>query len=134
MTLWLPFNFHSSHAGIIVFALVYGFVSGAFVSLLMPCAAKSGSLDKLGQRFGTFQFVIAVRSDIGFAIDISCLETDLSRSTLTGLPIMGAILERQRGTNYEGLQIFSGLSCLLGSGLLAASTYFLSQRHESWKV
>jgi MFS family permease len=61
LALWLPFNYHASHAGIIVFALIYGFVSGAFVCLLMPCVAKSGSLDTLGQRFGTFQTIIAAR-------------------------------------------------------------------------
>jgi hypothetical protein len=59
LALWLPFNYHPSHAGIIVFALVYGFVSGSFVSLLMPCVAKTGSLETLGQRFETFQIVIA---------------------------------------------------------------------------
>lgn len=62
LALWLPFNYYPSHAGLIVFALLYGFVSGAFVSLLMPCAAKSGTLETLGQRFGTFQAVISVRS------------------------------------------------------------------------
>jgi hypothetical protein len=61
LCLWLPFNYHPSHAGIIVFALVYGFVSGAVVSLVMPCVAKTGSLDTLGQRFGTFQIVISIR-------------------------------------------------------------------------
>ena len=61
LALWLPFNYYPSHAGLIVFALLYGFVSGAFVSLLMPCAAKSGTLETLGQRFGTFQAVISVR-------------------------------------------------------------------------
>lgn len=61
LALWLPFNYHPSHTGIIVFALVYGFVSGAFVSLLVPCAAKAGSLETLGQRFGTFQIVISLR-------------------------------------------------------------------------
>lgn len=60
VALWLPFNYHPSQAGIIVFALVYGFVSGAFVSLLLPCAAKLGSLETLGQRFGTFQPVIGL--------------------------------------------------------------------------
>jgi hypothetical protein len=59
IALWLPFNYHHSHAGVIVFALVYGFVSGAFVSLMMPCAAKTGSLETLGQRFGTYQMAIA---------------------------------------------------------------------------
>lgn len=60
LCLWLPFDNHHSLAGLIVFALVYGFVSGAYVSLLMPCAAKSGSLETLGQRFGTFQTVISL--------------------------------------------------------------------------
>jgi hypothetical protein len=61
LCLWLPFNYHSSHAGTIVFGLVYGFVSGAVVSLLLPCIAKFGELETLGQRFGTFQMVISVR-------------------------------------------------------------------------
>jgi predicted membrane-bound spermidine synthase len=60
LCLWLPFSYHHSHVGIIIFALVYGFVSGAWVSLLMPCVAKAGTLETLGQRFGTFQMVIAV--------------------------------------------------------------------------
>ncbi|CAJ2511204.1 Uu.00g068290.m01.CDS01 [Anthostomella pinea] len=115
LALWLPFNYHPSHAGIIVFALVYGFVSGAVVSLLMPCVAKAGTLETLGQRFGTFQMVIAV-------------------SCLTGLPIMGAILNRQHDADYSGLQIFAGCSCLLGSGFLAASTYLLAKLRGTWKV
>jgi hypothetical protein len=61
LTLWLPFNYHHSHAALIVFALVYWLVSGVFVSLMMQCVFKLGSLETLGQRFGTFQIVIAVR-------------------------------------------------------------------------
>ena len=60
LVLWLPFDTHPSHAGLMVFGAVYGFVSGAYVSLLMPCAAKSGSLETLGVRFGTFQSVIGI--------------------------------------------------------------------------
>jgi hypothetical protein len=41
--------------------LVYGLASGAFVSLLMPCAAKTGTLETLGVRFGTFQTIIGLR-------------------------------------------------------------------------
>lgn len=61
LALWLPFNYHASHAGTIVFGLVFGFVSGAVVSLMMACVAKTGPLETLGQRFGTFQIVISVR-------------------------------------------------------------------------
>lgn len=60
LALWLPFNYHSSHAGIIVFALVFGFVSGSFVSLHMPCVAKSGSIETLGKRFGTYQILMSI--------------------------------------------------------------------------
>ena len=61
LALWLPFNYYASHAGIIVFGLAYGFFSGAFVSLLMPCVAKAGNIQSLGRRFGTFQMVMAIR-------------------------------------------------------------------------
>ncbi|KAF3396472.1 Riboflavin transporter MCH5 [Penicillium rolfsii] len=117
LILWLPLNYHPSHAGIIAFALVYGFVSGAVVSLLMPCVAKTGSLDTLGQRFGTFQMVISV-------------------SCLTGLPIMGGILNRQSATetDFSGLQLFSSITTLLGAGGLMVSTYLLSRSHGTWKV
>lgn len=37
LALWLPFNYHNIQTGIIVFALVYGFVSGAFV----PCSCPA---------------------------------------------------------------------------------------------
>jgi MFS family permease len=59
--LWIPFDYYSSHAALIVFATVYGYTSGGFTSLLMPCAAKSGSLETLGTRFGTFQLIMAIR-------------------------------------------------------------------------
>jgi hypothetical protein len=61
LTLWLPFNYHHSHAATIVFATVYGLVSGGFISLMIPCVFKLGSLETLGQRFGTFQVVVAAR-------------------------------------------------------------------------
>jgi hypothetical protein len=63
LCLWIPFSFGGtahSHAGPIVFALVYGIVSGCFVSLLLPCAVKTGPIETIGVRFGTFQMVMAV--------------------------------------------------------------------------
>ena len=61
LALWLPFNYYHSHAGLVVFALIYGFPSGALVSLFMPCVVKLGKLETLGQRLGTFQIAISVR-------------------------------------------------------------------------
>lgn len=60
LCLWLPFDYHSSNAGLIIFAACYGFFSGAFVSIMMPCCAKSGSLENLGSQIGTYQGVIAI--------------------------------------------------------------------------
>ncbi|KAF2134691.1 MFS general substrate transporter [Dothidotthia symphoricarpi CBS 119687] len=115
LALWLPFNHHHSHAGIIVFALAYGFFSGAFISLLMPCVVRAGNIQTLGRRFGTFQIIMSI-------------------SNLTGLPLMGAILNRQGNHDFSGLTIFAGVSCLLGSIVLTAATYFLGKTQGSWKV
>ncbi|GLA55727.1 hypothetical protein AnigIFM63604_002673 [Aspergillus niger] len=115
LCLWLPFNYHPSHAGIIVFSAVYGFVSGAVVSLMMPCVAKVGDLQTLGQRFGTFQLIMSV-------------------SCLTGLPIMGAILEKQNYTDYSGLQLFGACCGILGSVLIGAATFLLRKMRNTSKI
>jgi hypothetical protein len=132
LALWLPFNYYNSHAGIIVFALAYGFSSGAFVSLLMPCVAKAGSIDTLGRRFGTFQIVMSVRY---WTTNVIFLILPLTYgSNLTGLPIMGAILVRQGNVDYAGLAIFGGVSSLLGCILLAGATYISGKRLSTWRV
>lgn len=115
LCLWLPFNYHHSHAGLIVFALVYGFVSGSYVCLLMPCIAKAGPVETIGQRFGTFQLCVA----------LACL---------TGLPIMGAILSRQKNTDFSGLQIFAAVTLLLGTVFTAGATYSLAKIKKTWRV
>ncbi|KAH8760685.1 major facilitator superfamily domain-containing protein, partial [Hyaloscypha finlandica] len=98
--LWIPFDYYVSHAALIVFAAVYGYTSGGFISLLMPCTAKSGSLKTLGTRFGTFQLVMA----------FSCL---------TGLPIEGAILAEEG--SFLGLQLFSACCILAGTCMIAGA-------------
>ncbi|KAK4543961.1 hypothetical protein LTR36_004735 [Oleoguttula mirabilis] len=115
LCLWLPFDFDPSHAGIIIFCLVYGFVSGAFVSLLMPCVAKTGSIETIGMRFGTFQMAIGL-------------------SNLTGLPISGAILARQGDATYCGLQTFAIVATLLGAALTTVSTRLIAGKKGTWKI
>ncbi|KAB8200272.1 major facilitator superfamily domain-containing protein [Aspergillus parasiticus] len=114
LCLWLPFDYHSSNAGLIVFAVVYGFFSGAFDSIMMPCCAKSGSLETLGRQIGTYQGVIAI-------------------STLTGLPIMGAILGRQHNSTFKGLQVFAIATMFIGFVLLLISRNVLAAAHGTWK-
>lgn len=84
LTLWLPFNYHHSSAATIVFAVLFGFVSGAFISLMMPCVFKLGSLQTLGQRFGTFQILVSIRSVLsgleGFELSfVLSFETDVAQ-------------------------------------------------------
>jgi len=53
---------------------------------------------------------------------------------LTGLPVMGAILNKQDQVDFSGLQIFASASTLVGTALLAASTYFLGKTRKTWKI
>jgi hypothetical protein len=49
---------------------------------------------------------------------------------LTGLPIMGAILDRQNNTDFSALQLFASVSAIAGAGLLVASTYFVAKTRK----
>lgn len=55
-------------------------------------------------------------------------------SNLTGLPIMGAILDQQSSTDYSGLIIFGGVGSVLGAGFLVTATYLLGKKLSTWKV
>lgn len=131
LCLWLPFDYHPSNAGLIVFAAVYGFFSGAFVSIMMPCCGKSGTIETLGRQIGTYQGVIAISYVLaGPFISILLLTTC---STLTGLPIMGAILGRQHNTTYMGMQVFAIVTMFLGSLFLFVSRNVLAAAHGTWR-
>lgn len=62
LALWLPLevSLAPTHPQILVFAALYGFFSGAVVSMILPCVAELGSIATLGQRFGTYEAFIAV--------------------------------------------------------------------------
>lgn len=47
---------------------------------------------------------------------------------------MGAILAKQGSHDYSGLQIFSGISCVVGGGFLIAATCILGKSQGSRKV
>ncbi|KKY39070.1 putative mfs transporter [Diaporthe ampelina] len=96
LAFWLPLEFFPSFPGIIVFALLYGFCSGGFVSLGAPCVVSlaEGKMDEIGLKIGGFCLAIAL-------------------GALTGLPIEGAIKDSQ-GDSFVGLMIFAGVSMVLG--------------------
>jgi MFS family permease len=84
--------------GLIVFALVYGFFSGAFISL--P-PATIGSVTKDMSQFG---------ARLGLAVTINGF------GLLSGPPIAGAIISSKSG--YTGASIFAGVVVCVGSSLL----------------
>lgn len=102
LAFWLPLELHPSLAGIIIFALLYGFVSGGFVSLGPPCvvALADGRVDDIGVKLGGFCLGIAL-------------------GALTGLPIGGAIKDRE-GDSFTGLMCFAGVSMILGGVCITA--------------
>ncbi|KZF21899.1 MFS general substrate transporter [Xylona heveae TC161] len=99
LALWLPAK---ANAPIIVFSGLYGFASGAFVSMIPACVAQISDIRKIGVRNGAL-----------FAV--------VSFAALTGSPIGGALVSHHHGS-YKQLQIFAGVM------LLAGSTCFLMAR------
>lgn len=47
---------------------------------------------------------------------------------------MGAILGRQNNDDFAGLQIFCGVSAVLGGSILAVSTSMLAKTKNTWNV
>ncbi|KAF2811312.1 MFS general substrate transporter [Mytilinidion resinicola] len=102
LAFWLPLELISStHTQIFAFAATYGFWSGAYISMLLPCVAELGSVTTLGVRFGTYEAFIA----------IACL---------TGLPIQGQLIVHDHG-GFRDVCIFSGISMLAGAVLIGCA-------------
>ena len=88
----------ASSAGVVVWAVLYGFVSGAYVSLLPPLVvALAPTMARLGTRMG---------------MAIGCG----SFGVLLGAPVGGALLADT--DNYVGLQCWTGASLASGALLL----------------
>ncbi|KAL5001086.1 major facilitator superfamily domain-containing protein [Aspergillus recurvatus] len=86
LALWIPIN--ANTAGVICYAVLFGFSSGAAISLTPVCISQVCRVEEYGQRNGT-TFTIA------------------SVGTLTGIPIAGAILVANHG-QYDALIGFGG--------------------------
>lgn len=107
LAVWIPVK---STAGIVVFAVVFGFSSGGFVSLAPTLVAQISDLRQIGARVGA-----------AFAIQ--------SFGSLTGSPIGGAIVNAQDG-DYIGLQLFCGFAMLAGAIVYIAARWSQVQ----WKM
>ncbi|KAJ5374588.1 Major facilitator superfamily domain general substrate transporter, partial [Penicillium concentricum] len=99
LALWLPSR---GNAPAIVFSALYGFGSGAFVSLAPALVAQISDLRQVGVRNGTF-----------FAV--------ISFAALTGTPIGGALVPDVLHSDYTRLQIFAGVVMIAGSTLFVVA-------------
>ncbi|KAL3456269.1 major facilitator superfamily domain-containing protein [Aspergillus heterothallicus] len=86
LALWLPIKVNT--AGVICYAVLFGFASGAAISLTPVCISQVCRVEEYGRRNGT-TFTVA------------------SIGTLTGIPIAGAIIQANDG-KYDGLIAFGG--------------------------
>ncbi|KAK0384740.1 hypothetical protein NLU13_7218 [Sarocladium strictum] len=100
LALWIPI---STAGGIIAFAALFGFCSGAYVSLIAPLIAQISPLREIGFRTGLAFF-------IG------------SWGGLTTSPINGAIMAGPSG--LTGIKIFSGVFCFAGTVAITASRVY----------
>jgi MFS family permease len=100
LALWLPSR---SNAPTIVFCVLYGFSSGAFVSMGPALIAQISPIREIGIRSGTFFLCVAVAG-------------------LTGNPIGGALVDKDNG-GFLYLQIFCGVAMAVGSALYVASRW-----------
>lgn len=103
LALWLPSR---ANAPLIVFAALYGFSSGAFVSLGPALVAQiTPDVRRIGTRTGTM-----------FAIT--------SVAALVSNPIGGALLDRWNGA-YTGMQIYCGVMQMASAVLLLSARVVL---------
>ncbi|KAL4262826.1 Proton-linked Monocarboxylate Transporter [Pleurotus pulmonarius] len=104
-----------SAASVFILAVLYGFFSGAFISLLAAImAAFSRSPSEVGTRIGFGMFII------GFAL-------------LTGTPITGALLNAP-GYTWDRAIIFSGVVILVGVALLVVSRSMATKQKGTWRI
>ncbi|KAL2816013.1 major facilitator superfamily domain-containing protein [Aspergillus cavernicola] len=106
LALWLP---DSTNPALIAFAVLFGFFSGAYVSLITPLVMQVSPMPELGFRVGIVLLATAVGG-------------------LTTNPINGAIVDGSGG--WIGLKVFSGVFCLLGTTFVLVARV----REIGWRV
>ncbi|KAM6504670.1 hypothetical protein FSOLCH5_015173 [Fusarium solani] len=106
LALWIPCN---TTGGIIAFAALFGFCSGAYVSLVAPLVAQISPFVEIGFRTGLV-FLVA---------SIGGLTTNL---------INGAILDGSGG--WVGDKVFGGVFCIVGTTFILAARIYTT----GWKL
>ncbi|KAF8921208.1 MFS general substrate transporter [Mucidula mucida] len=96
--------FAHTKASLVVVAVLYGFSSGTYISLLVFPIMSMGTNDDIGRRLGMFTSIIAI-------------------GALTGPPISGAINSRSGG--YEAVGYYAGSVILLSVSMMLIVRYLL---------
>ncbi|OJI87224.1 hypothetical protein ASPTUDRAFT_522625 [Aspergillus tubingensis CBS 134.48] len=100
----------TSVAGLVVFAVAYGFASGAILSLQQACALQ-----------------LATPKTVGLAVGVVMGATALS--AMAGIPISGALVQKY---GFLALSVYAGVSLLVGGVLLGVARG--KQRLGFWVV
>ncbi|KAL5336013.1 major facilitator superfamily domain-containing protein [Aspergillus crustosus] len=100
-TLALWYCSGTNEDAIIAYAVLYGFWSGAAISLTPVCISQVCKMEDYGKRNGT-------------------TFTLVSLGTLTGIPMAGAIQESQGG-GFEGLIVFAGVLYLAAAAMFVVA-------------
>ncbi|KIX04843.1 uncharacterized protein Z518_05714 [Rhinocladiella mackenziei CBS 650.93] len=106
LALWLP---DTNDPALIAFAALFGFFSGAYVSLIAPLVMQISPMAEIGFRTGIVLFVTPIGG-------------------LTTNPINGAILDNAGG--WVGLKVFSGVLCIAGTTFVLVARIRLT----GWKL
>lgn len=109
LALWIPAK---SNALIILFAALYGFFSGAYVSLGPTVVAQISDIKEIGLRNGVLYFCVGI-------------------AVLVGSPISGQLVTAMNG-DFLGLQIFGGTTMVVGASIILFSRVILAG--FKWKV
>lgn len=98
------------NAAFIAFAGLYGFASGAYVSLMPAQLAKTSRVEQIGLRTGV---LFACTSFAG----------------LVGNPIAGALMDADNG-GFTTLNIFAGVLLMAGAGMFTMARML----HTRWEL
>ncbi|KAH9849494.1 MFS general substrate transporter [Lenzites betulinus] len=101
-------TFARSLAAIMVFAAVYGFFSGAFNALVIPCIVQISDVREYGTRIGVLYSIV-------------------SFPALCGGPVAGAMLKAEGGS-YIGMIMLAGATMIAGSLFMLWARLLLSKR------
>ncbi|KAI0671247.1 MFS general substrate transporter [Trametes maxima] len=101
-------TFSRTLVAIMLFAAVYGFFSGAFNALIIPCVAQISQMREIGTRIGVLYSII-------------------SFPALCGGPVAGAMLKSEGGS-YLGMIMLGGAAVVAGSLFMLWARIALSRR------